>query len=110
MSAKKVLKDWLFKAYLGKGVVPVGLVELHRYFAHNREGINFFFHKEDDYIVAKSSNFRYGSIITFAQTKEELDEKIQDAILTAFGVPSSYSQEAGIHKVSQDGELVYASA
>lgn len=107
MSLNKVIKDWLFKLYLGKETVPSGLNELNHYFAVNGP-INFNFHHEDGIIVATSENFRYGSIVTFAASKEELDKKIKDAILTSFSVPSSYSKEANIHNLKEAG--TYATA
>lgn len=78
---------------LGKNSVPQGLVELFRY-THNNGPINFKFEKlEDGSIVAKSTNFRWGSIITFAKNESEIDVKIKDAILTSFEIPSSYAKE-----------------
>lgn len=103
----KIIRDWLFKAYLGKNSVPAGLSELNHYFAVN-EPINFSFHKEDGLIVAKSTNFRYGSIVTYAASDKELDKNIKDAILTSFSVPSSYAKEANVQNV-KDGK-VYATA
>lgn len=111
MSVIKQVKDWLFRAYLGEGVVPSGLVELTRYLASNKEGINFVIRRENDVFIAVSSNFRFGSIITEGETEQILDENIQDAILTAFSVPSSYRTEAHLVKIGgKKGERVYAAA
>ncbi|MBP6945422.1 hypothetical protein KBD61_02290 [Patescibacteria group bacterium] len=108
MKPSKILKDWLFKAYLGKKTVPAGLVELHKYF-QNYGPINFEKHKEDGAIIAVSQNFRFGSIITQGVNEKELDRNIRDAILTAFEVPSSYAQEAGIKRQRAEA-AVYATA
>ncbi len=98
----KIFTDWLFKAYLhGRGTVPAGLVDFQKYF-RNFGPIKFTFHHEDGTVVAVSDNFRYGSIVTFAENEKELDEKIKDAILTAFGIPSSYAKEADIRREEAD--------
>lgn len=105
----KIIKDWLFKAYLKlHNTVPSGLLDLHRYFK-TYGPIRFKFHDEDGVIVAVSENFHYGSIVTFASTKEALDEKIKDAIMTSFGVPSSYSKEAAIRREGNE-HAAYAAA
>ena len=97
MSIYKQTKDCFIRLALGKDSVPSGLFELHQYFRTN-EPISFKFEKQEDgSFVAISQNFRYGSIITSAKKPEELNEKVKDAILTAFEIPSSYQQEAGIH-------------
>ena len=108
-SPAKILKDWLFKAYLkNHGIVPSGLVDLQKYF-RNHGAIKFTYHKEDGVVVAVSNNFRFGSIVTFAESEEDLDEKIKDAILTSFGIPSSYAKEAAIHREG-NVERAYAAA
>jgi len=61
-------------------------------------------------IVAVSENFRYGSIVTFAEDEKRLDDKIKDAILTSFGIPSSYAKEAGIHREGAEHLMAYAAA
>ena len=110
MSPTKVIKDWLFKAYLqSHKTVPSGLVELEKYFRHY-EPIKFNNHQEDGLIVAVSENFRYGSIVTYAKNPTELDQKIEDAILTAFGIPSSYAKEAALKKTGSKEEMAYATA
>lgn len=95
----KVTRDWLLKLVLGSiSTVPRGLVELNKYFRLFGP-INFEYKKEDDnVIVAISTNYKYGTIITSAKNLRELDQKIKDAILTSFEVPSSYAQEAKIVK------------
>jgi len=103
MSLYKQAKDHLIRAFLGKNAAPAGLVELNRYF-RLYDPINFNYEKQEDgSLVAVSTNFRYGSIITSAARQDELDEKIKDAILTAFEVPSSYAKDAGIHRVAEKG-------
>lgn len=99
MSLYKQAKDRLAKFVLGGSVAPRGLVELNRYFRMYGP-INFRNEvQEDGTIVAVSENFRYGSIITSAEKPQDLDERIKDAILTAFDVPSSYAKEAGVRRV-----------
>src|SRR3990167_9028689 len=101
MSLYKQTKDKLLRLMLGRDAAPPGLVELNRYFRiygpirfqHERQG--------DGSFVARSEDFRYGSIITHADRFDELDEKVKDAILTAFEVPSSYASEAGVHRVGE---------
>ena len=101
MSLYKQAKDQLIRAMLGKSSVPSGLVELNRYF--RIYGPIHFRHdaQEDGSIVAISEDFRYGSIVTSGKDQAELDEKVKDAILTAFEVPSSYAKEAGVHRVTE---------
>ncbi len=103
MSIGKLLKDRCVKLLLGKSLVPSGLAELNNYFRINRV-INFSNERQaDGSLVAISSDFRYGRIITSAKNEEELEEKIKDAILTAFEVPSSYAKDAGVHRVGERG-------
>lgn len=107
MSLYKQAKDRFIRIMLGRNSVPSGLAELNHYFRFNGP-INFRYEsQEDGSIIAISDNFRYGSIITHADRKENLDEKIKDAILTAFEVPSSYTKEAGLHRVG-DKEYAFA--
>lgn len=107
MSIYKQVKDYLFRFLRRKDLVPRGLLELNRYFRLFGP-IQFNIEiQEDGGIVAVSKNFRYGSIITRANQKEELDGQIKDAILTAFEIPSSYATEAGIRRTE---EQVYAIA
>lgn len=92
---------------IGSSSAPQGLVELNHYFRFYGP-ISFNFEKQKDgSIIALSSNFRYGKIITQASGSDVLDEKIKDAILTAFEVPSSYAKKAALHRV---GEKEYAFA
>ena len=100
MSIRKGAKDYIVKALLGTSSVPRGLFELNQYFRHYG-AINFDKHKEDNLIVAVSYDFRFGSIVTSGANEDELDEKIKDAILVAFGVPSSYRKEAGVVRVGE---------
>ena len=111
MSFSKILKDWLFKAYLKSNkAVPSGLVDLQKYFRSN-DAITFKRHQEDGLIVAVSENFGFGSIVTFGENERELDEKIKDAILTSFGIPSSYAKEAGIVRNGDERQsFAYAAA
>ena len=109
MSLSKKIKNQLIKVLLGKTSVPRGLFELNQYFLHN-EPINFKQEQgEDGNIIAISSNFRYGSIVTSAKTLEQLDKNIKDAIMTSFDIPSSFAKEAAIHKISdKQGEYAIA--
>lgn len=102
MSVLKQAKDRLIKFMLGSTSVPRGLAELNHYF-RMYGSINFRIEKQDDgSFVAVSTNFRYGSIITRADNREQLDEKIKDAILTAFDVPSSYAKEAAVRRTDEN--------
>ncbi|MBU1126673.1 MAG: hypothetical protein ABH826_03045 [Patescibacteria group bacterium] len=103
MSIQKQAKDRLIKFVLGKSTIPQGLNELNKYFRIYGP-INFTFEKQlDGSFVAMSKDFKYGSIVTSAKNREGLDEKVHDAILTAFEVPSSYAQEAAVHRVGDRG-------
>lgn len=99
MTFIKQTKDHLIKLLLGKMTVPRGLVELNQYFRIYKS-IDFNEEKVGGRIIATSTNFRYGSIITSGKDTNELDENIKDAILTSFEVPSSYAKEAGIEKTA----------
>lgn len=100
MTVIKKTKDQLIKLLFGKSVVPAGLVELHHYFRLYGP-INFKSENKDGLIVAVSTNFRYGSIVTSGGDQKELDKNIKDAILTSFEVPSSYAHEAHIAQVGR---------
>ena len=107
MSLYKQAKDQWIRFLRGREFAPQGLVELNRYF-RSFDPIRFRYERQEDgTFVAISENFRHGSIITHAQTREQLDEKIKDAILTAFSVPSSYAKQAALNRV---GETEYAFA
>lgn len=107
MSITKQAKDQFIKFMLGKASVPRGLAELNNYFRLYKE-INFKPEKQDDgSMIAVSTDFKYGTIIAYAKNKEELNDEIQDAILTAFEVPSSYAKEAAVHRVGNK-EYAYA--
>jgi hypothetical protein len=108
MSLYKQVKDQLVKGrdiiisrIFAQSYVPSGLSELNHYF--RMYGPITFRHEkqEDGSIIAISNNFRYGSIITRAENAEQLDEKVKDAILTAFDVPSSYAKEAAVKRTDE---------
>ncbi len=103
----KKVKDRIIKLTLGDSV-PKGLFELSEYF-RKFGAIQFEIHKEDGFYVAVSKNFRFGSIVTSAEIKEELDTRIEDAILTTFSVPSVYAKKAGLRKTG-DSIIEYAPA
>lgn len=100
MNVLKVAKDRAKKIALGKAAVPNGLVELNKYFRLYGP-INFQSHQEDGMQVAVSTNFKYGSIVTYGKDASELDRNIKDAILTSFEIPSAYLKEAGIIRVGE---------
>ena len=101
MTLTKRAKDQLIKVLFGKTSVPRGLFELNQYFRHY-EPINFKHEQgENGNIIAISTNYRYGSIVTSAKTLSELDTNIKDAILTSFEIPSSYAHEAGVRNVGE---------
>jgi len=107
MSLYKQVKDQLIRFMLGRNAMPPGLVDINNYFRVYGP-INFRYEQQDDgSFVAVSKNFRYGTIITSALRQNDLEEKVKDAILTAFEVPSSYAKEAGVHRVGQE-EYAYA--
>lgn len=99
MGIVKRSQDFIVKIASGD-YVPRGLFELSEYFRIN-EPIKFEFRKEDGKLVAISTNFRHGSIITSGKNSQELDVNIKDAILTSFEVPSSYAKEAGVSRVGE---------
>ncbi len=107
MSFIKKAKDNLIKLLLGGNAVPRGLFEMEQYFRHNGP-INFRREKGDNSIVAVSTNFRYGSIVTSGKDEQELDRNIKDAILTSFEIPSSYAKEASVNKVGDFQKETYA--
>lgn len=108
MNPLKILNDHLIKLLFGKQTIPHGLFDISEYF-RLYEPINFEYEKSQGLIIAKSTNFKWGTIITSAGDKSELDKNIKDAILTAFEVPSSYSKEASIHRLGSK-EKSYALA
>jgi len=107
MSLAKQMKDYLAKLILGRESVPTGLFEMSKYFAINGP-IRFEDTRQDGIIIAKSTNFRHGSIITSGKDEDELDQNIKDAILTSFEIPSAYSKQAGIHKIGDQKEYAIA--
>jgi len=108
MSLSKQLKDCIIKFCWNGKTVPAGLLDMHQYFV-NQGPIEFEYKREGGKIIAISKNFRFGSIITSAESEAELDENIKDAILTSFEIPSSYSKEANLHKIGKE-EMSYAIA
>lgn len=102
----KEIKDSVVKCILGKDLVPRELLELHDYFRLNK-AINFEFHEESGGIVAVSKDFRQGSIVTFGKNYKELDEKIKDAIMTSFDLPSVYKKEASIYNKNHNSKKEY---
>jgi hypothetical protein len=106
MGIFRTTRNNLVKFLFGDDSVPRGLFELDQYFRQNGP-IGFDYKQEDGLIVAVSTNFRFGSIVTYGKDEHELDRKIKDAILTSFEVPSSYAKEAGIIRMG-DKEGSYA--
>lgn len=106
MNLSKIVRDRIIKALNGSKTVPIGLVEMQRYF-RNYGPITFTPHKELDELVAVSNNFRFGSIIASGKSEEELDANIKDAILTSFEIPSVYAKEANIIR-EEKGSRQYA--
>lgn len=102
MSIIKKIQDNFIKLLFGDIAVPRGLYEMNQYFRNN-DAIEFKCIQKDNSIIATSTNFRHGSIITSGKNKKELEKNIKDAILTSFEVPSSYNKEAGIHRIGEKG-------
>ena len=109
MKPIKVFRDYVARIILGQYSVPRGLFDASEYF-REYGAISFKYNRTKDGIVAKSKNFRWGAIITFGRTPQELDRKIKDAILTSFEIPSSYAKEAKIKKVGSVDKREYALA
>jgi len=110
MNIIKVTKDQIFKWLLGKRIVPKELFELSQYFGlYGAIGFKYT-NSEDGNIIVKSTNFRYGSIITSGKDMKELDKNIKDAILTSFEVPSVYMTKTRLHKIGTEEEISYALA
>ncbi|NCU44498.1 hypothetical protein EOM71_02355 [Candidatus Falkowbacteria bacterium] len=107
MSIIKQAKDLAAKMTSGRSV-PTGLTEMHSYFKNNGP-IKFNQHRKNGLIVAISSNFIYGSIVTSGKDTSELDKNIKDAILTSFEIPSTYAKEAGLYQTGEK-EREYAIA
>ena len=109
MALTKKIKDQLIKTLFGKASVPSGLFELSQYFRHY-DPIHFRQENgENGNIIAISTNYRFGSIVTSGKTLEELDTNIKDAILTSFDIPSSFAKEADVQKIG-DKQGSYALA
>ena len=109
MSLFKRTKDEIIKILLGKSGIPRGLFDLTQYFRYYGP-INFKYEHKGNLIIAVSTNFKYGSIVTSGQNENELDQNIKDAILASFEVPSSYAQEAKVRKTSENTLGEYAAA
>lgn len=92
MSVYKRVKNTLIRIISGRSFIPRGLFDLAEYF-RTYGPIHFKIEKENSALIALSTNFRYGSIITEGKDEEELDRNIKDAILTSFEIPSSYGKE-----------------
>lgn len=107
MSIIKQAKDLAAKMTSGRNM-PTGLAEMYRYFKNNGP-IKFNQYRKNGLIVAVSSNFIYGSIITSGKDTGELDKNIKDAILTSFEIPSTYAKEAGLYQTG-DKKREYAIA
>ena len=108
MAITKKIKDQLIRLLNGKDGVPRGLFEMDKYFRLYGP-IRFEDKHKGDRIVAVSVNFNQGTIITSGDNKEDLDNNIKDAILTAFEIPSSYASEARVHKLDdKQGEYAIA--
>ncbi len=93
----KFIRDKAAKALFSGFYIPEGLLEWKLY-SRDFGGINFRIEEKENVFVASSKNFRHGSIITTGESREDLEENIRDAILTAFEIPSSYAKEASIVK------------
>ncbi len=105
----KEVKDNIIKFISGSDLVPRELLEVHDYFRLNK-AINFEFHEENGGIMAVSKDFRHGSIVTFGKNYKDLDEKIKDAILTSFDLPSAYKNEASIYNKDINSKKEYVLA
>ena len=110
MNIVKITKDQILKWIWGKRIIPKELLELHQYCSLNGFIGFTIIESEDDFLIAKSNNFRYGSIVTSGKDLKELDNNIKDAILTAFDIPSVYLAESKLHKKGSERELNYALA
>lgn len=108
MSLSKILLDSLTKVVRGPEWVPRGVADFQRYF-RNYKKIEFKVTIEGGVFIAESADFKYGAIVTSGATQQELDRNIEDAILTAFEIPSVYAHEAPLTKM-QGGRLEYAAA
>lgn len=107
MSLSKQIKDRLIKILWNGKSVPNELFELSQYF-RNYGPIEFEFKQEDNEVIAISKNFKHGSIVTSGKDAKELEENVKDAILTSFDVPSSYAEEAGVHRIDKEKLYVFA--
>lgn len=106
-SLKDHVKKYFVKIFFDN-YLPEELFELNDYFRHY-QSIRFSYKKKRGKIIAISTDFKYGTIITSGRNKKELDKNIKDAILTAFEVPSAYAKEAKIVETKKN-EQVYALA
>jgi hypothetical protein len=107
----KEIKDGVIKYASSGNSANEQLRELFEYFQqHGSITFDYEIAKESGLIIAKSTNFRFGSIITSGRNPKELDENIKDAILTAFDMPSVYLEESRIEKVGDTKQSQYALA
>ena len=106
MGKIKVIKDAAVRSLLGNDLS--GVNELREYLrdhgAIHFERVNL----PDGTILAKSTNFRCGSIITSGKNEAELDSNIKDAILTSFDIPSVYLAETHLQRIGQSEEYALA--
>lgn len=99
MNISKFIKDIFRSVFNGKDYK--GLYELSEYFRQHGP-INFEYHKEnDDVVVAVSTNFAYGSIVTSGKDDRDLDKNIKDAILTSFDLSSIYLEDSKLYKIGE---------
>lgn len=103
-----MLKDRIYRLLSRKDYIPEGVLEWVRY-SRDYGAIKFEFEKGDGYILARSTNFRFGSIVTSGKDLKELDRNIRDAILTAFQIPSSFEDKAEIQRRDEE-RVAYAAA
>lgn len=96
----KSIKDTLIKYFSGSHLLPEEILAASEYFRHFGP-IKFEYKKENNLIIATSTNFQWGTIVTSGHNLRELDRNIKDAILTAFSVPSTYADKLQIHNVDE---------
>ena len=107
MSFSKQIKDWVIKMTDGQAG-QLAVRELRHYFTIYGP-IRFTVRQEGGLLVAVSANFHHGNIVTYGKEQKELDQNIEDAILTAFDVPAVYKQEAHLQRLNSE-EPLYAVA
>lgn len=100
MNIVKILKDKVARKLSGESYIPESLFTYSEYF-RNFHSINFTFHTEGGVLVAVSTDFKYGSIVTSGKSQVELDKNIKDAILTSFEIPSVYADKINLQKAEE---------